>query len=220
MSPRAPWLTVLAFAAAGCANDISAQSAAAGRAIVTYRAPGASFEPGATFAIVTKVVLVSDAGTVRSVDAPSLVALAASELEGRGFRKVAEVDPAGPVPAAPLAADLSVNVTALESSQTTPQFWVGSPAYLEPAAWGYSGYAWHAPWNEVAIPYTGGTLLVELGDLAHAGAAGPSQVTLLWTAVCYGASTESGQYDGSAALAAVSQAFAQSPYLRPGGVIP
>ncbi len=217
----APWLAALAMVAGGCANDISAaQGTAASRPVVTYRAPGAAFATGATFAIVTKLGIASDVGGGASfVEAPNLLALITSQLEARGFHKAADIDPAGPAAATPVAADLSVNVTALESSQTGYGLWEGSPRYLEPAAWGYPGYAWHAPWAPLSIPFTTGTLLVEIGDLARAGAAAPNEVTLLWAAVCYGAASE-GSYDGAGTRAAMSQAFAQSTYVRAGGAIP
>ena len=196
-----------------CGYDILTRDMATSGTVATYRAPGVSFGSYATFAIVDRLGIATDtAPAPPSVTAPALLAHVRAKLEERGFTWVASVDPTSPPPA-PVAADLAVNLTALETGQTTSAFWLVYPGYWQPAVFGRAGDSWAYPWSWVPIPTHAGTVLVELADLR--GAAG-GQVEVVWTALGY--AVAAGQnYDSASALGAVDQAFAQSPYLTTGG---
>jgi hypothetical protein len=183
--------------------------------VVTYRAPGVSFGSFTSFALASRVGDVSDSqGGKFFADAPNLLAAVATTLEARGFQKVADVDPASP-PGAPPAADLAVNVSALDLAGSVPAFWLGFAGYSQPADLGLPGYGWSYPWAWVPVAFEPGTLLVEISDLrdrvpGSGGAQG--QITVVWAALAYGVAP-GGAWDAPDVLAALGRAFDQSAYL-------
>jgi hypothetical protein len=208
-------LAAAALLAGSCGYDILTREMVTSGTVATYRAPGAQFGSYATFAIVDRLGIVTEATPPPpSVTAPALVAHVRAKLEERGFTWVSYVDPTTP-PSAPVPADLAVNLTALETAQSAPAFWLGYPGYWQPAAFGRAGDSWAYPWSWVPIPARAGTVLVELADLR--GAAG-GQVEVVWAALGYAVSAGPDSYDSVSVLGAVDQAFAQSPYLTTGGV--
>jgi len=210
-------LAALAALSFGCGYDILTQGGTAGGAVATYNAPGVSFRSYTTFAIVDKVGLVTDSSSGPTfVSAPGLLGHITSSLQARGFQKAADIDPTTP-PATPPAADLSINVTALEATKETPAYWVGYGGYWEPAAWGYPSDAWSYPWTWVPLAYKAGTLLVEMGDLRNAS---NGQIDVVWAALGYAVSADGQIYDTPLVHQAVDQAFAQSPYLHGAGAAP
>ncbi len=210
-------LLAIASALSACANDVRSQEIPAGIVVATYRAPGVDLAARRTFAIVTKVGVVSDDGSVPSqVAAPALVSSVVSHLEARGFVKAAEIDPASPPPA-PLSADLAVNLTALDSDRAGQEFWLASPAYSKPSAWGYPGYLWAYGWEWTPIAPPRGTVLVEIADLTAAvpgGDPGASPIVVAWAAFSYAVSPGTTNYDTALVLESVGRAFSQSPYLQ------
>jgi hypothetical protein len=203
----------LALVALACGYDITTQRAQSGNPVATYLDPGADFATRKTFAIVNKLGIAADGG-VEYQSAPGVLGVIVSNLEARGFQKVAEIDPAYP-PSTPVPAALSVNVTALEAAGDLAAYLAGYPEYLGPATWGYGGYAWYHPWDWVPLPSKPWTLLVEIGDLAGAapgGGMGATPITVLWASLGYGV-LAAGDLDTSQAADSVNRAFAQSPYL-------
>lgn len=210
-------LFAMVSAISGCANDVRSQEIPAGVVVATYRAPGANLAARTTFAIVTKVGVVSDDGSVASpVAAPSLIASVVANLEARGFVKAAEIDPASPPPT-PVVADLAVNLTALESDRAEQAYWVGSSTHTKPSAWGYPGYVWAYGWEWTPIAPRRGTVILEITDLTAAvpgGEPGSSPLAVGWAAFSYGVSPGPSSYDTAALLESVDRAFSQSPYLQ------
>ncbi len=198
---------------ASCANDVGGD-VPPGVVVATYRSPAVDLARR-TFAIVTEVGVVSDDPAAVPVASPALLASVTSHLESRGFVKSADVDPAS-TPGVPIAADLAVNVTALESDRPDPASWLSSPGHAPPGAWGYPGYAWSYGWAWLPIATARGTVVVEIADLSGATAGGASGSTPLpvgWAAVAYGASSVTTVYDGPLVLDAIDRAFSQSPEL-------
>ena len=200
--------------ASGCTTDIRDQPAVAG-AVVTYRAPGVDFGGFGTFALASRVGLVTDVQPGKFfADAPNLLAELEAHLVARGFRKVADLDPASP-PAAPPDADLAVSVSALAFAGPGAGFWLGFEGYSRPADLGFPGYDWVYPWSWVPVAFQPGTLLVEISDLKSRspGSGGaPGQITVVWAALAYGVA-EGGDFDAVPAIASLAQAFSQSAYL-------
>jgi hypothetical protein len=218
---RSPLLFVALLALApGCASDIDTARAQPGGLVVTYRAAGVDFSPFRTFAIVSKLAFVTGQGTAPGgfLDAPATLGALVSALESRGYQLVATVDPENP-PTASVAADLSVNASALEPSDPEPaDFWVGSPEHLGPATWGVADAAWSYPWSWVPLRVEAGTLLVEIADLR--GSPTPGTLAVVWTFQAHGVKDAGGSYDTAAAAAAIDQAFAQSQDLAAGTAAP
>jgi hypothetical protein len=202
-----------ALLAAGCTTDIRGQPEVAG-AVVTYRAQGVDFGSFTTFALASRVGLVTDTQQGKFfADAPALLAAVTSRLEASGLQKVADLDPSAP-PAAPPAADLVATVTALDFAGSEGGFWVGFAGYTRPADLGLPGFDWAYPWPWVAVAFQPGTILVEVADLRDRtpGSGGPGQIEVVWAALAYGVAP-GGAWDGAAALAALERAFDQSAYL-------
>lgn len=204
-------LAALALLGVACGYDITTRETVTSGTVATYQAPGASFGSYATFAIVNKVGIATDADPPPPyVTAPALLAHVRANLEARGFTWAADVDPTSP-PGTPVAADLAVNVTALEVAPSEPAFWLSFPGTWQPAAFGLAGDSWVYPWSWVPLAAKTGTVLVELADL---GRVSGGQVEVVWAALGYGVSAGVDAYDSTSVLGAVSQAFAQSPYLE------
>ena len=198
-----------ALAAAACTTDIRGQPGVAG-AVVTYRAPGVDFAGFGTFALASRVGLVTDAQSGKVfADAPDFLAALEAHLAARGFLKVADLDPASPPPAPPVA-DLSVSVTALEVAGAAAGYWSDFAGYSQPPDLGFPGYAWAYPWSWLSVTFIPGTVLVEIADARDRGA---GQMTVVWGALAYGVASD-GNWNGAPAIAALDQAFAQSPYLQ------
>ncbi len=207
-------LGLAAVVATACGFDISTQEAQRSVPVATYQAPGVDFTSYRTFAIVKSVGEVVDAtaGTP-SVTAPDVLTLVTASLQARGFQEAAQVDPTQP-PATPIAADLAVNVTALESTRTDPPYWTALSGYSTPAAWGYTGYDWRYPWQWYPIAFRSGTLLVEIADLKNAPPPGSSsQIDVVWASVSYGVASNA-DYETSRVSESITRAFDQSPYLQ------
>ncbi len=202
----------LAFVLGGCANDISTLEAQPGTVVATQRAPGIDFAAYRTFAIPTQLALVSDdTGAAGTLDAPTLLAAISAHLEARGFVKLADVDPVSPRLGAG-AADLAIDVTALESARTDAGYWSSFPGYAGPAAWGRAGDGWSYPWAWVGVGFRRGTVLVEVIDLRSAAAQATPQA--IWASVSYGVAADLGSYDSPEAVASIDQAFQLAPYLQ------
>ncbi|HSB19727.1 MAG TPA: hypothetical protein VLD85_06970 [Anaeromyxobacteraceae bacterium] len=202
----------LAALAQACASDVTTGPDLVGVPVITYRAPGAAFSSFGSFAIVSRPARIDASGAPATVDAPGLVAAVAAHLEARGFQQAVVVDPAAP-PAAPVAADLSVSIVALDPPQPQdPTSWIGDPAHPAPSLFGYAG-SWGYPWTWAPLAVLPGTLLVEVADLAGAGTGGP---VVVWVLLAPGAATGGGSYDAAGVLEAVDRGFTQSSYLSAG----
>jgi hypothetical protein len=204
-------IAALALLAQACGYDITTRESQSGVAVATYRSPGVGFASYRTFAIVSRVALVSDDPRAPAVTATGVLERVTARLEASGFGKAGEIDPASP-PSTPPAADLAVNVTALDSTRTDPAFWLGNPGHPGPASWGHPGSGWSYPWSWVPISFQPGTLLIEVFDLKSAPSS-PGSIAALWASVAYGVSAGGGAYDTALVLDSIDRAFDQSPYL-------
>jgi hypothetical protein len=211
-------LAAFALLGPGCGFDIVSQETLGGVVVATVHSPTADFARYKTFAIVDKVGLVTDdvGVTVKYVDAPAVLAQITADLEGRGFVKVAEIDPVNP-PVTPPLADLAVNATALEATRTESAYWISFDGYWGPGFWGYPGYAWHYPWEWPTISYQVGTLLIEIADLRNplpVGGPMGGRLESLWASASYGVAAGEAGYDAQRVLDSIDRAFSQSPYIQ------
>jgi hypothetical protein len=93
---------------------------------------------------------------------------------------------------------------AFEDWWTDFGFWGGWPVGFGP------GWVWDVPGAEVTFTFASGTLAIVMLDLRN-GDTVNQRVPLLWEALVNGVITNQARGD---ALAGVSQAFLQSPYLE------
>jgi hypothetical protein len=195
----------LALAASACGNDYVPSVVNTGVAVLTYDAPGTDFGAYPTYAIVNKLAVIDDTTGVPKYTfqpAPEILGAVERNMKARGFVLVARIDPENP-PAVPVVADLAINAgvfVGTDYAYVPCDYW---------GWWGYPGYGCDLPWEWVA--YRVGTLLVEMGDLAHPQ---PGPVfPRLWAGAGYSVLTPQRAQNVQIAVGAVDQAFAQSPYL-------
>jgi Domain of unknown function (DUF4136) len=208
---RRAGLAVLALAVAGCVDDVSSTTIT-GTSVITYHDPGADFGAYRTYAITSKLAVyeeVSGLPVYTFVPAPAIFAAIEANMNARGYVKVATIDPANPPPVPP-DADLALNPVVLraERSAVYPCDWW--------SWWSYPGYGCNAPWTWV--PYTVGTLLLPLADLRNPPPPGSEAAfDVVWSGAAYAVLPPGGSFSAQAAVDAVNQAFAQSPYLQSAG---
>jgi hypothetical protein len=205
-----PWkvaAAALALAMSACGDSFVPPVVATSTAVLTYYIPGQDYGAFPTYAIVSKIIYVKDTtGTPEYSfqDAPEILAAVERNMDARGYRLVARIDPSNPPPTPP-AADLAMTVEVMTGTNyvffpCVPWGW-----------WGYPGAGCDFPWQWVA--YRTGTLVIEMGNLAGFQAGPPSVIPRLWAGVGYSVLTPENAANTSIAVGAVDQAFAQSPYL-------
>lgn len=91
-----------------------------------------------------------------------------------------------------------------------PYWWWYYPYYWTPGYWGNWG-GWHYPYS-VYYGYTAGSLLIEMVDL-DAEEAADRKLPVIWDSFIGGLLTSDEELNQQRTLAAVEQAFDQSPYL-------
>jgi len=206
-----PWkvaAAALAFVLSACGDTFVPPVVATGTSVITYYVPGTDYGAFPTYAIVSKIIYVDDTTgtpTYTFQDAPEILAAVERNMDARGYRLVARIDPESP-PATPPLADLALTVFGF----------VGTDYAYYPCDywgwWGYPDYGCDQPWEWVA--YRTGLLLIEMGDLVNRQPGPPPVVPRLWAGAGYSVLTPESAANTSIAVRAVDQAFAQSPYLQ------
>ncbi len=92
-----------------------------------------------------------------------------------------------------------------------PYWWWYYPYYWTPNYWG-NWTGWHYPY-EVYYGYTAGSLLTEMVDL-ETDQTGSRKLPVVWNSYIGGLLTSSTDLNLERTIAAMQQAFAQSPYLN------
>lgn len=161
-----------------------------------------------TFTVLDTVALVhrEDGGlTISRQDGQTIVARIRTELVSRGWTEIPSISGARP--------DVVVLAAVFVKENTGVAYggWYSSYAYWGGWPSGY-GAAWQMgiPGAEVTFTYDSGTLAITMLDLRN-GDTERQRVPLLWAAVINGVVTANVV---DAALAGISQAFLQSPYLE------
>lgn len=115
-----------------------------------------------------------------------------------------------------LAADLGLQLSYVQKvtyfvGSDYPYWWWYYPYYWTPGYWG-DWIGWHYPYR-VYYGYTAGSLLMEMMNL-EAEAPSNKKLPVVWDSFIGGLLTSSEQLNQQRTLAAVEQAFVQSPYLK------
>jgi len=207
--PTVAGLVLLALATLGCATDTPSAAVTNGTGVVTYHDGAVSFGSFTTFAIVSQVVFVEgtrDAPVYTFEPAPEILGAIESNMADRGYLLVARIDPAHP-PVVPPSADLAITVFVHRGTDYlfySCDYWPW---------WGLPPFACSQGWNW--IPFSTGTLLVDMSDLRdRPAAAGTGEILRVWAGAGYAVLTQSTASNTAIAVAAVNQAFTQSPYLH------
>lgn len=93
-----------------------------------------------------------------------------------------------------------------------PYWWWYYPYYWTPGYWG-DWVGWHYPFS-VYYGYTAGSMLIEMVDLDADTENGGKKLPVVWDSYIGGLLTSSEEVNLQRTLAAVEQAFDQSPYLK------
>jgi hypothetical protein len=213
-----------AIAGASCRNEPTVDELIAEQIVVTKFDPAADFSSYATFAIPETITLVrsfdAQVAPLEQLDpavAGPILDELSTQLTSRGYTRVART--AGP--------DVGVAVTAIvllrvETVSNGAWWSLGNAA---PDFWGYDGATITEPFAYETVAWRSGTLIVELEDLraardrvtpstpniAAAATDVPAEIRIVWAAITHGVV---GPDPSAAPVAALQQAFAQSPYLR------
>jgi hypothetical protein len=231
---RLTLLLATAAAAASCLSQPDAEELVLQPVIVTKRDANASFASYTTFAVTDTIPLLNavavDAGPTGMTVAPALAQPTmdeiATQLTRRGYRRVAPT-------ATP---DLGVAVTAVTRVQAeTVTFggWWGAGGGTTSEFWGLQG-GFSSTFNYSTIAWKSGTLIIELYDLRAARAeltqtgamptstgatsalavsTGTVTIPVIWEAFIHAVVGPPGASLSAPPIAAIQQAFRQSPYV-------
>lgn len=207
MKARVAALATLILAA--CEGYSAPDSVVFGSLVVTQRAQTVDWNAYRSYSIDPTVVVVDGTGTVMtscSVDGGQLVPTIKANMDARGYEQ-APWNPTG-------GADLQIKMSAFLGSQDV--------YYADWCSW-YSYYYCYPGWT-YAGSYSFGTLVVDMGDVLHAGppTTPPGKLPLVWTNANYGvlASYYAGcagngnNVSWSRIQESIDRAFAQSPYIQ------
>lgn len=215
-------------AAAGCLDQPDLPELLVQPVIVTKRDLNADFGSPSTFAITETIPVEStidggatDASVAPAIQQPTLDEIAA-QLVSRGYQRVTRTD--GP--------DLGVAVTAVSKlNAVTVNYggWWGAGAATG-GYWGYPGGLGSSIGYSSVIVWQSGTLIIELYDLRAARdearrtgvvptsvATSPVPIPVIWGALLHGVLGAGGATLEAPPIAAIRQAFSQSPYLTRAG---
>ena len=127
-------------------------------------------------------------------------------MDNRGFMRVTERE----------NADLGLQVSYVKNTYVYtdygyPEWWWGYPGYWNAPYWGNWGGGWYYPYA-VSYSYSTGSFLTEALNL-NAAQGQNAKLPIIWSAYMSGLLSGSTDTNVELATKAVSQAFAQSPYL-------
>jgi Domain of unknown function (DUF4136) len=215
MTKRGNWKTALVslFAAAGCATQPNVDDLISGPVVVTKFDPTVDFSTFDTFAVNPTVSLVrddADGGVLRMDASSAIVDRIIANVSGRGYRLV------GASERPSLGFQATVYIQRNLATAAYAGYWWGLPGYAgAPAYWGYPGGAYYTPWTYVTQAYKSGTLIVECVNLRDAQSGSP-RLEVVWAAYAHAVTQKLLESLSEDALAAIDQAFLQSPYLQSG----
>jgi hypothetical protein len=215
---------VLALLLGACATQPDVSELITQPVVATKYDPNIDFGTFETFAVNPTVPVVRDvgdggtistSGTLSSDTAASIVDRVTAHMTMRGYRLVAVSE--RPQLGVQMTVFLQINVATVVS----PGYWWGAPGYTSaPAYWGFPSSSYFAPWSYSSTAYRSGTLVIEVVDLRdaasiatiHASASGRLEV--VWAAYAHAVAPSLLTSLTPDALAAIDQAFLQSPYLE------
>ncbi len=205
MKARMALLALVSLTA--CDDYWAPDSVVYGKVVVTQHADPVDWNAYRTYSIDPSVVVVDGTGAVMTtctVDGTQLAPTIKANMDRRGYTQVAWG----------ATADLEIKMNARLGTQDV--------YYEDWCDWYYYYYCY--PGWSYAGSYSFGTLVVDMGDVLHAGPpqTPPTGLPLVWTNANYGvlASYYTGcagsgnNVNWSRIQGAIDQAFAQSPYIQ------
>jgi len=220
---------IVAVTLAACVSRPNVTDLTSEPVVITRFDPSIQFGSFDTFAVNPSIAVlhdVGDAGTLPPDTTAAVVDRMTSNMSARGYRQVDFAER----PSLGLQATVYMQINTATATATGT--WWGVPGYAGPPGfWGFPGSSYFASWTYPTNLYKSATLIVELVDLrdgspfasadasvgppgVDAGDAGGGSLEVVWTAYGHGVADELLTSLEAAGLAAIDQAFLQSPYLQ------
>lgn len=202
--------SALALLAIACQKEPYSQDSDGEYLVYTAPAKDVEFTDFLTFDIADSVLVIGDGQKSyysQSDNALALIQAYRTNMEKLGFIYL----PSNP------DAQLGIQVTYAEDTQRfvqyydDPYWWLDYPGYWPAGYWG-NWTGWYYPYP-VVYSYTTNALIADMVDLTAGEVNG--KLKIVWSCYIGGPASASINYDVKRMSAAVDQAFAQSPYIKP-----
>jgi len=201
-------IALFAVAACACQKEPSTSDLHQDYLVYTDHDTRTDFAPFETFFIPDSILIIGDNKKTeywKSEDALEIIDAIAAEMTRAGFVRVFDKP----------SADLGIQPSYVERTtyfvgNDAPYWWWNYPYYWSPGYWG-DWLGWHYPYR-VYYGYTAGSLLLEMVNLDVEPQSG-KRLPVLWDSFIGGLLTSDTRLNRQRTLAAIEQAFHQSPYL-------
>ena len=202
--------SALALLAIACQKEPYSQDSDGEYLVYTAPAKDVDFSEFLTFDIADSVLVIGDGKQSyysQSDNALALIQAYRTNMEKLGYIYL----PSNP------DAQLGIQVTYAEDTERfvqyydDPYWWLDYPGYWPAGYWG-NWTGWYYPYP-VVYTYTTNALIADMVDLTAGEVNG--KLKIIWSCYIGGPASASITYDVQRMSAAVNQAFAQSPYLKP-----
>lgn len=202
--------SALALLAIACQKEPYSQDSDGEYLVYTAPAKDVDFSEFLTFDIADSVLVIGDGQKSyysQSDNALALIQAYRTNMEKLGYIYL----PSNP------DAQLGIQVTYAEDTERfvqyydDPYWWLDYPGYWPAGYWG-NWTGWYYPYP-VVYTYTTNALIADMVDLTAGEVNG--KLKIIWSCYIGGPASASITYDVQRMSAAVNQAFAQSPYLKP-----
>lgn len=202
-------VVMLAVTISSCEKDPSTSSLHRDYLVYTAHDTGTNFADFDTYYIPDSILLIGTNKQTeywKDANALEIVNTVVSNLDARGYDRIDDKE----------AADLGIQLSYVTSvtyfvGYNYPYWWWYYPYYWAPGYWG-DWLGWHYPYS-VYYGYTAGSMLTEMVNLT-APATDNKKLPVIWDSYIGGLLTSSETLNQERTIAAVEQAFEQSPYLK------
>lgn len=202
-------IALAAVAVTACQKEPSTSSLHKDYLVYTAHDTGADFASFATYYLPDSILLIGNKDKTeywKDANALEIVNTVAGRMNASGYTRTDDKQ----------TADLGIQLSYVQRvtyfvGYDYPYWWWYYPYYWTPGYWG-DWVGWHYPYR-VYYGYTAGSMLVEMVNLEGDQASG-KKLPIVWDSFIGGLLTSNEELNLRRTLAAVEQAFVQSPYLK------
>lgn len=202
-------IALAAVAVTACQKEPSTSSLHKDYLVYTAHDTGADFASFATYYLPDSILLIGNKDKTeywKDANALEIVNTVADRMNASGYTRTDDKQ----------TADLGIQLSYVQRvtyfvGYDYPYWWWYYPYYWTPGYWG-DWVGWHYPYR-VYYGYTAGSMLVEMVNLEGDQASG-KKLPIVWDSFIGGLLTSNEELNLRRTLAAVEQAFVQSPYLK------
>lgn len=202
-------IALLAVSVCSCEKEPSTSDLHRDYLVYTAHDTSTNFAEIDTYYLPDSILIIGNSDKTeywKDANALEIVTTVANRLDAAGYVRTEDKD------AASVGMQLSyVKQVTYFVGYDNPYWWWYYPYYWTPGYWG-DWLGWHYPYR-VYYGYTAGSLLMEMVDLEADQVTG-RKLPIIWDSFIGGLLTSSQSLNQQRTLAAVEQAFAQSPYLN------